>query len=237
MNAIALEFLTVDERTALMCGVFAAHLKTQHRHVEAERWEQIWVEAGRPADPLQQTEAQQALDRLLRLGVHYGAAAATAPAGAYAAAHLLPPVRISSNPPPVALAAPEEALGLAAERLREAPRTVDWIRRVTRRETVPPIGIPTTIWRARHAQHRAWLRRLIVYGRALWMLTLDAAIQIQLSGELQRTGDAGEHARQLSTDLVAALNQLGTTVQWATTRLDRFEAAAQRRLRQPGRRW
>ena len=85
MNAIALEFLTVDERTALMCGVFAAHLKTQHRHVEAECWEQIWVEAGRPADPLQQTEAQQALDRLLRLGVHYGAAAATAPAGAPAA--------------------------------------------------------------------------------------------------------------------------------------------------------
>src|SRR3712207_8515650 len=39
-------------------------------------------------------------------------------------------------------------------------------------------------------------RSLIVYGRALWMLTLDAAIQIQLSGELQRTGDMGGHARQ-----------------------------------------
>lgn len=236
MNTIALNFLTVDERTALMCGVFAAHLKTQHRHAEAARWERIWVEAGRPADPLQQSEAQQALDRLLRLGARYGAAAATTPAGAYADAHLLPPVRISSNPPPVALPAPEEALALAAERLREVPPTVDWIRRVTRRETVPPIGMPPAIWRARRAQHRAWLRRLIVYGRALWMLTHDAAIQIQLSGGLQRTGDMGGHARQLSTDLVAALNQLGTTVQWATTRLDRFEAAAQRRPRQPGRR-
>ena len=197
---------------------------------------QIWVEAGQPTDPLWQTEAQQALDRLLRLGARYGAAAATAPAGAYAAAHLLAPVRISSNPTPVAPLATEEALGFAAERLREAPPTVDWIRRMTRREPVPPIGIPPAIWRARRAQHRAWLRRLIVYGRALWMLTLDAAIQIQLSCEPQRTGDAGEHARQISTDLVAALNQIGRTVQWAMARLDRFEGAAERRPRKPGQR-
>ena len=41
MNTISLQFLAVDERTALMCGVFAAHLKTQNRHAEAARWEQI----------------------------------------------------------------------------------------------------------------------------------------------------------------------------------------------------
>ncbi len=232
MNATALEFLTVDERTALMCGLFATHLKAQNRHAEAVRWERISVEAGRPVDPLWQTEAQQALDRLLRLGARYGAAA-TAPAGGYAAAHLLPPVQISSNPPPIALPVQAEALALAAERLREVPHTVHWIRRVTRRETVPPIGMPPTIWRARRARHRAWLRRLIVFGRAQWMLTLDAAIQIQLSCELQRTGDAGEHARQLSMELVAALNQIGRTVQWATARLDRFEAKTLHRRRRP----
>ena len=122
--------------------------------------------------------------------------------------------------------ATDDDVKLAAERLRDVPRTVDRIRRMARRETVPPIGIAPAIWRARRAQHRAWLRRLIVFGRALWMLTLDAAIQIQLTCELQRTGDAGEHARPISTELVAALNQLGRIVQWATARLDRFEATA-----------
>lgn len=48
MNRVALDFLAVDERTALMYGVVAVHLKAQNRHAEAARWEQICVDAGRP---------------------------------------------------------------------------------------------------------------------------------------------------------------------------------------------
>jgi hypothetical protein len=50
------------------------------------------------------------------------------------------------------------------------------------------------------------LRRLIVFGRAVWMLTLDALIQVQIHYELRRAGDAADHARNLSADLADTLN-------------------------------
>jgi hypothetical protein len=69
------------------------------------------------------------------------------------------------------------------------------------------------------------------------MLTLDALIQLQLHHEIPRVGGDADQVRQLSADLVAALNRIGRTVQWATVRPIRFEAGLRPPTHRPRRRW